>query len=149
MYVYRDWGERERERKRKRKRKRKEATQGPVDLIAEVILVHKGAFVQLFVPLFDPHVRAEGQVSLQELFARRVASPLDLDALVKVDVVLPAVLGLVAVWESGIELHGLDIVLGDWRDAAEQSFCTVRHSVFLCKWRRRGEKEKSKSGRSG
>ncbi len=34
---------------------------------------------------------------------------LDLDAFVEVDVVLPAVLGLVAVGEAGIKLHRLDV----------------------------------------
>jgi hypothetical protein len=65
-------------------------------LLAEVVLVDEGACIKLIVPSFNPVVWADGEVSLEELLAWRVPFTLDLDALVEIHEVLPAVPGLVA-----------------------------------------------------
>jgi hypothetical protein len=74
------------------------------------------ARLSLLVPSLVPSARAEGSVSEEKLAARSEILALGVDALVVVDVVLPAVLGLVHVRVAGVdtggdELEGLGLAL--------------------------------------
>ena len=64
----------------------------------------------LVVPLFDPVDGADVSEDMVEVLARLVVLSLHLLAAVKVDIVLPAVPGLILVGKSGIE--GCEDVIG-------------------------------------
>merc|ERR1719412_1982822 len=67
----------------------------------------EGALLSLLVPSLDPGVGADSSEVLVEELARLVLFTLQLLATVKVNIVLPAVPGLVLVREPGVEGDGL------------------------------------------
>lgn len=68
----------------------------------------ESAGLDLLIPLADPIVRAKGSESLLELLAGSKLLTLGVDTLVVVNKVLPAVLGLVLVRESGVKASSLE-----------------------------------------
>lgn len=68
----------------------------------------ESAGLDLLIPFADPFVRAKGSESLLELLARSKLLTLGVDTLVVVNKVLPTVLGLVLVRESGVKASSLE-----------------------------------------
>jgi len=64
----------------------------------------------LFIPARDPLIGAKGVISSEELLAGLEIFSSGVDTFEVIDIVLPAVLGLILVRESGIEPSGLENV---------------------------------------